>query len=84
MREPVTIDLRGIYEQLSAVPDKSTGEHYKPWLNEEDWILWAMWKRKRQPDTAKALRRSVGACRMRYEELKKQGEPAGERPEWMK
>ena len=84
MRESVTIDLRGILEQLSAMPDKSTSDHFKPWSNDEDWILWTMWPRKRQPDTAKALGRCSGSCRTRYEELKKLGGPKGPRPEWMK
>ena len=84
MREAVTIDMRGIWEQLSAMPDKTVGEHYKPWTPDEDWILWEAWKRKRQPDTAKALHRGIQPCRMRYDELKRQGGPNGKRPEWMK
>lgn len=77
-------DYASIWASISAAPDRQVGEHRKPWSNEEDWILWEMWKRKRQPDTAKAFQRSVGACRIRYEELTKQGGPKGKRPEWMK
>lgn len=84
MREPVTIDLRGLYEQLAAMPDKRVGPHFHPWTSDEEWILWEMWERKKQPDTAKALKRCAGVCRARYEELKKQGGPQGKRPEWMK
>ena len=77
-------EYESIWASLSAAPDKTVGEHCKPWTPDEDWILWTMWKRKRQPDTAKALHRGIQSCRMRYDELKRQDGPNGDRPEWMK
>lgn len=84
MRELVTIDVRGLYAQLAAMPDKRPGVRKKQWTSDEDWILWTTWNVKRQSDIAKVIGIGIGACKERYDALAATNGPQGVKPEWMK
>ena len=84
MREQVTIDMRGVWSRLEAVPDKSCYRRGRVLTNEEEWAIWLMYPRKRQKILAREMGMGGDKLREFYEGLKATNGPKGKRPEWMK
>jgi hypothetical protein len=83
MREPVELDVRGIWAELSKRPDKARGG-YRVFTNEEEWIIWLQYKRIPQKAMSRALHTATDKLALEYKRLKEQNGPKGKRPEWMK
>lgn len=84
MREPVELDIRGIWAELSARPNKAQSGGYRVFTNEEEWIIWLQFPRIPQKTLSRALHTATDKLVLEYKRLKDQGGPKGERPEWMK
>lgn len=84
MRDPVELDIRGIWAELSARPQKSSSGGYRIFTNEEEWILWLQYPRVPQKALGRALHTATDKLVTEYKRLKEQGGPKGKRPEWMK
>lgn len=83
MREEVTIDLRNMWAKLEKLPEKTCYQRGRVLTNDEEWMVWLMYPRKRQKLLAKEMSMGSDTLRTFYEGLKAQGGPKGERPEWM-
>lgn len=84
MREPVELDVRRIWAELSARPDKAQSGGYRVFTNEEEWIIWLQYKRIPQKALGRALHTATDKLALEYKRMKEQGGPKGQRPEWMK
>jgi hypothetical protein len=84
MREPVELDIRGIWAELSARPDKAQSGGYRVFTNEEEWLIWLQYRRIPQKALGRALHTATDKLALEYKRLKEQNGPKGKRPEWMK
>lgn len=84
MREPIELDIRGIWDTLQAMPQKKYGGMPRIYSNEEQWLIWLQHKRIPQKELARQLRSSTDRLAVEYKRMKEQGGPKGQRPEWMK
>lgn len=84
MREPVELDVRGIWAELSARPDKAQSGGYRIFTNDQQWIIWLQFNRIPQKELARAMHSGADRVAVEYKKLKEQGGPKGKRPEWMK
>lgn len=83
MRDTVTIDIRSVWAEVEAIPDKGYLGAKKAMTSDEEWILWVSYNRKSTKVLGQAMHYGPDRLKREYERLEKQGGPKGKRPEWM-